>query len=68
MLLHTIKNVDVNVPDKAGMTPIMWAAYHNKPQHVRKLMQLGADLEEKDVDGKTPMHWVSRWLCCLGTE
>lgn len=54
------------------MTPAMYAAYHNRPYHLKKLLSLGAgddttlsksaenkiDLEEKDVDGKTAMHWA----------
>lgn len=49
---------DVNQPDKAGMTPLMWAAFHNQPQNVKRLLKYGADLEEKDVEGKTAWHWV----------
>ncbi len=48
----------LNAPDNAGMTPVMWAAYNNNYKHVQKLVAAGADLEEKDVDAKTAMHWV----------
>jgi ankyrin repeat protein len=40
------------------MTPLMWAAYHNRPQHIKKLIEHGAELDEKDIDGKTAFHWV----------
>jgi ankyrin repeat protein len=40
------------------MTPIMWACLHNRPKHVKKLLQYGADLDEKDLEGKTAAHWV----------
>lgn len=52
--------VDVNVQDDAGMTPIMWAACFNRHNHVERLVKLGADLLEKDIDGKTAMDW---WVC-----
>ena len=45
------------------MTPVMWAAYYNRIAHVRKLISHNADLDEKDVDGKTAMHWV----CAIAT-
>jgi ankyrin repeat protein len=47
----------MNVTDGAGMTPLMWAACYNHPEHVKLLLQLGADVEEKDMDGKTCMDW-----------
>ena len=50
----------VNLTDAAGMTPLMWAAYYNRHAHVKKLLAHGADTEEKDMDGKTAMHWVRR--------
>lgn len=54
--------VDVNVQDDAGMTPIMWAACFNRHNHVERLVKLGADLLEKDIDGKTAMDW---WVCSI---
>ena len=45
--------------DSAGMTPLMWAAFHNKPKNLAKLLKYGGDPEEKDVEGKTVNHWVS---------
>ncbi len=50
--------VNLNATDSAGMTPLMWAAFHNQPKHIRKLLEHGAELDEKDVDGKTAFHWV----------
>jgi ankyrin repeat protein len=40
------------------MTPLMWACFHNNEKAVKKLLKHGADINEKDVDGKTAMHWV----------
>ncbi len=47
----------VNCVDDAGMTVLMWAAYHNNPTVVSFLVDRGADVEEKDKDGYTAMHW-----------
>ncbi len=58
LLLHGAGRINPNAADHAGMTALMWAAYHNRPGHITKLIQAGADPQEKDVDGKTPMHWV----------
>jgi hypothetical protein len=40
------------------MTPLMWAAFNNQPRNVARLLHLGADPEEKDMDGKTAWHWA----------
>lgn len=48
----------INKAASDGMTPIMYAAYNNRVHHVQSLLEHGADLEEKDVDGKTAMHWA----------
>lgn len=47
----------VNSLDGAEMTPLMWTAFHQNPTVLRHLLALGADVEEKDVEGKTAMHW-----------
>jgi len=44
--------------DASGMTPLMWACYHNRPKNVAKLLKYGADLDEKDIEGKTACHWA----------
>lgn len=58
ILAGKIGGVNVNATDGADMTPLMWAAFHNRPKAVKKLLKYGADVEEKDMDGKTAMHWV----------
>lgn len=40
------------------MTPIHWAAFHNRPQHVQALLQKGADPTLVDKDFKTTLHWA----------
>lgn len=39
------------------MTPLMWACYNENETIVNHLLQLGADLNEKDINGKTAAHW-----------
>ncbi|KAF7952197.1 uncharacterized protein EAE97_001694 [Botrytis byssoidea] len=52
------RNADVNVSGDEGVTPIYFAARHNKPETVQLLMDLGANLEmnEKLNDGWGPLH------------
>lgn len=40
------------------MTPLMWACYHNRPKNVGKLLKYGADIDEKDIEGKSACHWA----------
>ena len=39
------------------MTPLMWACYNKNVTVVQYLIDHEADCEEKDIDGKTAMHW-----------
>lgn len=50
--------VDVNVMDDADMTPLMWAACHNQAPMVRHLLDLSADIHEKDMDEKSALDWA----------
>eukprot|EP00039_Didymoeca_costata_P014543 m.236410 g.236410 ORF g.236410 m.236410 type:complete len:1103 (+) comp16048_c0_seq1:221-3529(+) len=50
-------HLDINAIASDGMTPAMYAAYNNRPGHLKLLIESGADLDEKDVDGKTVYHW-----------
>ena len=50
------------------MTPLMWSCYNNSPKSIKRLLKYGAELDEKDIDGKTAMHWVQlaiEGLLCL---
>ncbi|MGN7619198.1 MAG: ankyrin repeat domain-containing protein [Ehrlichia sp.] len=46
---------DVNTQDYYGRTPIMYAAY-NKGKLISRLVKCGADINEKDVDGRMVLH------------
>lgn len=41
-----------------GMTPLHWAAFHNRPQHTQMLLKKGADPTLVDKDFKTALHWA----------
>lgn len=47
------------------MTCLMWAAYNNSPEVVKVLLDRGAEVEEKDVDGLTALHW---WVDADGRD
>jgi ankyrin repeat protein len=53
---------DVNHPDDAGMTPLMWIVYneHDRPEFVRDLLARGAKVNEKAKDGSTALSWAKK--------
>uniref|UniRef100_A0A4X2LQL3 Uncharacterized protein n=2 Tax=Vombatus ursinus TaxID=29139 RepID=A0A4X2LQL3_VOMUR len=42
------------------MTPLHWAAFHNRPQHAQILLERGADLTLVDKDFRTALHWAAQ--------
>ena len=39
------------------MTALMWAAFHGKPNHIKVLLEKGADPAISDMDGMMAVHW-----------
>ena len=37
-----VPGLDANFRDGAMMTPLMWSAFHGKPEHIEKLTERGA--------------------------
>ena len=44
----------MNIED--GETPLHTASYWNRIETAKLLIDRGADLEAKDVEGRTPLH------------
>lgn len=55
--IQQVPGLNVNIRDGAMMTALMWAAFHGKPNHIKMLLEKGADPAIKDVDGMTAVHW-----------
>lgn len=58
MLLE--KGADINATDDAGMTPLMFAALHNKPDCLALLIAKGADAGVKDYRGLTAIGYARK--------
>lgn len=45
------------------MSPVHWAAFHNRPEHLHLLLERGGDVMATDTDGKMALHWAAqvRW-------
>ena len=51
---------EVNVPMKLGYTHLIYAIWNNCPVVVRALIELGADVNQKDRYEWTPLYMVIR--------
>jgi ankyrin repeat protein len=54
------KGADINAADDAGMTPLMFAALHNKPECLALLISKGADLETRDYRKLTALDYARK--------
>ena len=59
-LLNT--GVNVNIRDKDGMTPLMWAAYYCNFNTVELLLDSGADYSMENDSGVTVLKIVDKGL------
>ena len=48
---------DVMARDKAGRTPLHWAAQYGTHANVQVLLAAGADVMARNQGGATPLHW-----------
>jgi uncharacterized protein len=58
MLLE--RGANINAVDDAGMTPLMFAALHNKPDCLALLISKGADADVKDYRGLTALGYARK--------
>ncbi len=49
------KGADINATNKAGRTPLMWAAGLGNTNALKTLIELGAKLEQQDAQGQTAL-------------
>ena len=54
--LLSIRNINVNVKDVNGSTPLHYAASNGHIEIIRLLLQNGAEVNAKDDSGWTPLH------------
>uniref|UniRef100_A0A1X7TSE8 Uncharacterized protein n=1 Tax=Amphimedon queenslandica TaxID=400682 RepID=A0A1X7TSE8_AMPQE len=57
-LLLKESQYNVDVTDGSDMTPLMWSCYNKNELIAKRLIELGADVHEKDTDGRTAAHWI----------
>ncbi|XP_065843712.1 histone-lysine N-methyltransferase EHMT2-like [Oscarella lobularis] len=53
-----VPDLDVNVPDSAGMSSLMWDAYSRIAENVKLLLDRDADASLTDIDGMAAVHWA----------
>jgi len=41
MLIDKVPGLHANFRDSSMMTPLMWSAFHGKPEHIEKLKERG---------------------------
>jgi ankyrin repeat protein len=59
-LLVETGNVDVDLKDSGGRTPLSWAAENGHEAVARLLLEYKAEIDMQDEDGGTPLWWASR--------
>ena len=57
--LLSIRNINVNLKDVSGDTPLHWAAYNGHVEIARLLLQNGADVNAINNVGSTPLHYAA---------
>ena len=59
--LLLVKGVDLNARNNTGAIPLQMGIHYNRVEIVKFLLQNSRpeDLEVKDNDGNTPMHWAA---------
>uniref|UniRef100_A0A0G4I3K6 Uncharacterized protein n=1 Tax=Chromera velia CCMP2878 TaxID=1169474 RepID=A0A0G4I3K6_9ALVE len=56
LLLSVSRGVDINAVDRDGWTALMSAAARTRPQHVKLLVENGADVNKQDGQSETTLN------------
>lgn len=56
ILLLLNYSTEINIPDKKGNTPIILAASFCSVDVIKKMIEIGADMEYKEHEGNSALH------------
>ena len=51
---------DIDIPDGEGCTPLIWAAFHNRPKLLQWIIEQGANVNHQDSNGYCALHYVAQ--------
>jgi ankyrin repeat protein len=54
-------NLDLKAENPSGMTALMLAVWHKRPEFVKRILQRGANPNHQDKDGDAAVHGASRF-------
>ncbi|UJR19480.1 hypothetical protein I4U23_022610 [Adineta vaga] len=54
--------IQINIQDNQGRTPLHFAVIYNCPGNVKYLIEHGANLSISDIGGAIPLHYACRFL------
>jgi ankyrin repeat protein len=60
-LLLSRVDINLNIQDESGLTPLHYAAQGITNQCMRLIMDRGADTNIQDKNGLVPLHYAIRW-------
>ena len=52
-------NLNLNMKDSNGRTPLVWAALRGYEAVVRLLIERDAEIDSRDSEGRTPLSWAA---------
>ena len=55
-----IESTRIDILDGEACTPLIWAAFHNRPKLLKWLIERGANIDHQDRNGYCALHYVSQ--------